>query len=94
MLIEEDEVPRFVWRMGLVKRLIYGKDAAARGAVVRVSKTRREIPRLVSKLHLIESIENKKKEINDASETIVLEIPQEEKQLLPYWGKLRPGKFS
>ena len=43
VLIEEDKVPRFCWRMGLVERLINGKDGAVRGAVVRVSKTRREI---------------------------------------------------
>ena len=41
VLIEEDKVPRFCWRMGLVERLINGKDGAAREAVVRVSKTRR-----------------------------------------------------
>ena len=50
MLIEEYKVPRFCWSMGLVERLIYRKDSAARGAVVRVSKTRREISRSVNKL--------------------------------------------
>ena len=43
VLIEEDKVPRFCWRMGLLDRLINGKDGAAREAVVRVSKTRRKI---------------------------------------------------
>ena len=71
VLIEEDKVPRFCWRMGLVERLINGKDGAARGAVMRVSKTHREISRPVNKLYPIESIEYKKKEMNDASETIV-----------------------
>ena len=71
VLIEEDKVPRFCWRMGLVEGLINGRDGAARGAVVTVSKTRREISRPVNKLYPIESIENKKKEMNDASETIV-----------------------
>ena len=70
MLIEEDKVPRFCWRMGLLERLIDGKDRAARRGVV-VSKRRREISRPVNKLYPIESIENKKKEMNDASETIV-----------------------
>ena len=63
MLIEEGNGLRFFWRMGLVERLIYGKVDAARGAV------EREFP--VNKLYPIESIENKKKEMNDASETIV-----------------------
>ena len=40
--IEQDKVPRFCWRMGVVERLIYGKDGGAWGAVVRVSKTRRK----------------------------------------------------
>ena len=71
VLIEEDKVPRFCWRMELVERLINGKYGAARGAVVRVSKTRREVLKPVNKLYPIESIENKKKEMNDASETIV-----------------------
>ena len=57
--------------MRLVEKLIYGKDGTARGAVVRVSKTRREISRPVNKLYPIESIENKKKEMNDAGGTIV-----------------------
>ena len=82
VLIEEDKVSRFGCRIGLVERLIYGKDGAARGAVVRVSKICREISRPVNKLYPIESIENKKKEMNDASKTIELEITQEEKQLL------------
>ena len=51
--------------------LIYRKDGAASGAVVRVSKTRREISRPVNKLYPIGSIENEKKEMNDASETFV-----------------------
>ena len=74
VLIEEDKVPRFCWRMGLLERLIDGKDRAARRGVVRgvvVSKRRREISRPVNKLYPVESIENKKKEMNDASETIV-----------------------
>ena len=57
--------------MGLIERLINGKDDAARGAVVRVSKTHREVSRPVNKLYPIESIESKKKEMNDGSETIV-----------------------
>ena len=74
VLIEEDKVPRLCWRMGLLERLTDGKDRAARRGVVRgvvVSKRRREISRPVNKLYPIESIENKKKEMNDASETIV-----------------------
>ena len=71
VLIEEDKVPRFYWRMGLVGRLIYRKDGTTRGAVVRVSKTCREISRLVNTLYPVKNIENKKKEMNDASETIV-----------------------
>ena len=43
MFVEEDKVPRFCWRMGLVERLINGKDGEARGAVVRVSKTQGNI---------------------------------------------------
>ena len=39
---------------------MYGKDGAAKGAVARVSKTRREISRAVNKLYPIESIEDKK----------------------------------
>ena len=53
--IEEDKVPKFCWRIGMVECLIYGKDGAARRAVVRV------ISRAVSKLYPIESIENEKK---------------------------------
>ena len=74
VLIEEDKVARLCWRMGLLERLINGKDGAARRGVVRgvvVSKRRREISRPVNKLYPVESIENKKKEMNDASETIV-----------------------
>ena len=71
VLIEEDKVPRFCWRMELVERLINGKDGAARGAVLRVSKTHREISRPVNKLYPIQSTEIKKKEMNDVSETIV-----------------------
>ena len=41
----EDKVSKFCWSTGLVERLIYGKDGAARGAVVRVSKRCREISR-------------------------------------------------
>ena len=71
VLVEENKVPRFCWSMGLVvERLIYGKHGAARRAVVRVSKTRREISRSVNKLYPTESIENKKKD--DASETILI----------------------
>ena len=54
-LIEEDKVPKFCWTMGMVECLIYGKDDAARRAVVRV------ISKAVSKLYPIESIENEKK---------------------------------
>ena len=71
VLIEEGKVPRFCWRMGLVERLIYGKDDATRGAVTRVSKTHREISRSLNKLYPIESLENNKQEMNYASETIV-----------------------
>ena len=70
-LIEEDKVPRFCWSMGLVERLIYGKDGAATGAVVRDSQRCREISRAVSRLYPIEITENRNKEINDASKTIV-----------------------
>ena len=71
VLIEHDKVPIFCCRMRLVERLVNGKDGAARGAVVRVSKTRKGISRPVNEVYLIESIKNKKKEMNDASETIV-----------------------
>ena len=54
-----------------VKVISLWNVAFARGAVVRVSKTRKEISRPVNKLYPIESIDNKKKEMNDASETIV-----------------------
>ena len=74
VLIEEDKLPRFCWRMGLVGSLIYGKDEAARGTVVRVSKTCREISRAVNKLYPVEGFENNKKEMNDASETIAAVI--------------------
>ena len=53
VLVEEDKVPRFCWRMELVESLIYGKDGRARGAVVRVFKTHREISGLVNKLYPI-----------------------------------------
>ena len=51
VLIEGDKVPRFCLRMELVERLIYRKDGRARGAVMRVSKTHREISGLVNKLY-------------------------------------------
>ena len=53
VLVEEDKVPRFCLRMELVESLIYGKDGRARGAVVRVFKTHREISGLVNKLYPI-----------------------------------------
>ena len=71
VLIEKGKVPRFCSRMGLVERLIYGKYGEARGAVMRVPKIHREMSRPVNKLYPIESIKNRKKEMNDASETIV-----------------------
>ena len=43
VLIEEDKVPRFCWRMALVERLIYENNDAPIVAVVRVSKTHREL---------------------------------------------------
>ena len=57
--------------MGLVERLIYGKDRTVRRAIVRVSKTLREISRPVNKQYSIVSIKNEKKEMNDAIETAV-----------------------
>ena len=70
-LVEEDNVPRFWWRVGLVERLIYGKASPVRGAVVTVLKARREISRPVNKLYPIESIENRKKEMIYVNKTIV-----------------------
>ena len=64
-------LPRFCWRVGLVVRLIYGKDSPVRGTVVRVLKARREISRPVNKLYPIESIENRKKEMIYAKKNIV-----------------------
>ena len=63
VMTEEDKVSRFCWRMGLVEKLIYGKDGVEKGAVVRVSKTRREISRPINKLYLTESIETKKRKL-------------------------------
>lgn len=57
--------------MVLAERLIYGKDGAAREPVVRVFKTRREILKQITKLY---SIEFRKKEMNDVSETIVISL--------------------
>lgn len=57
--------------MVLAERLIYGKDGAARGPVVRVFKTRREILKQITKLY---SIEFRKKEMNYVSETIVISL--------------------
>ena len=57
--------------MGLVERLIYGKDCTVRRAIGRVSKTLREISRPVNKQYSIVSIKNEKKEMNDAIETAV-----------------------
>ena len=57
--------------MVLAERLIYGKYGAARGPVVRVFKTRREILKQITKLY---SIEFRKKEMNDVSETIVISL--------------------
>ena len=67
VFIEEDKVPRFCSRMEFVERLINGKDGAARGAVVRVNKTRRKISRPVYRLHPVENAANKKKEMNDGT---------------------------
>ena len=52
--MHKDKVSRFCWSMGLIQRLIYGKDGAARGAVVRVSKKYREISRAKEKLYATE----------------------------------------
>ena len=71
VFIEEDKVLIFCSRMEFVERLITGKDGAARGAVARVYKTRRKISRPVFRLHPVENAGNKKKEVNDASGTIV-----------------------
>ena len=37
-MTEEGKLPIFFWRIGLLERLIYGKDGAAMGAVVRAFK--------------------------------------------------------
>ena len=71
VLIDEDKVPRLYWRMGMVNRLIYRKDGSGREAALWVSETRREISRSINKLFPIKSIENKKEEMDDVSETIV-----------------------
>ena len=59
----EDKVQRFCWSMGLVKRLIYGKDGTARGAVVRVSKRCREISRTKTSCTLLKLVKIRKKRL-------------------------------
>ena len=59
----EDKVSKFCWSTGLVERLIYGKDGAARGAVVRVSKRYREISREKTSCTLLKLVKIRKKRL-------------------------------
>ena len=53
-------LPRSRWKIGVVEKLITGKDGKVRGAQVRVPKTKTVLIRPVNKLVLVERIKENK----------------------------------
>ena len=51
VIIYDDKLPRHLWRVGLIIKLIDGNDGKCRGAEVRLSKTRSIIKRPINKLY-------------------------------------------
>ena len=63
VLVHEDFVPRHLWRLGRVEKLVTGKDGLVRGAEIKIEKTGSFIKRPVSKLFPVEYYENETKNI-------------------------------
>ena len=61
VIVQEDKMPRSAWKVGIVEEIIKGIDGNIRGAVVRVRRTKSLIKRPVSRLYLIERVQNKPK---------------------------------
>ena len=55
-LMEDEKLPRSMWRLGIVEELYKGKDDKVRGAAVRIPKTKSLFKRPVNRLYPIESI--------------------------------------
>ena len=54
VIIHEEFIPRHMWRLGVIKKLIKSRDGLVRGAEVLVGKTGNTIKRPVNKLFPIE----------------------------------------
>ena len=56
VLVEDEKLPRSMWRVGIVEELYKGEDDKVRGAAVRIPKTKSLLKRPVNRLYPIESI--------------------------------------
>ena len=59
--VQEDKIPRFAWKVGVVEVVIKGADGNIRGEVVRVPRTKSLTKRPVNRLYLIERVQNEPK---------------------------------
>ena len=61
VIVQEDKMPRFAWKVGIVEQIVKGTDDNIRRAVVRIPRTKSLIKRPVNRLYLIERVQNKPK---------------------------------
>ena len=61
VIVQEDKMPRFAWKVGIVEQIVKGTDDNIRWAVVRIPRTKSLIKRPVNRLYLIERVQNKPK---------------------------------
>ena len=61
VIVQEDKMPRFAWKVGIVEQVVKGTDDNILRAVVRIPRTKSLIKRPVNRLYLIERVQNKPK---------------------------------
>ena len=65
VIVEEETQSRSMWRVGIVEKLLQGKDGQIRGVKVRVPKTNSILKRPVNKLYLVERMKETVTEVEN-----------------------------
>ena len=54
-LVFYEEIPRHIWRIAIVTRVLPSRDSEIRGVIVRITKTNTILKRAVNKLFVVEN---------------------------------------
>ena len=75
VLVFYEKVPRGIWRISIVTRVLPSRDSEIRGAIVRITKTNTILKRPVNKVFTVENTYHDTNQTDKASHKEIASLP-------------------